>query len=140
MYSLQAAIHAERRLGARLAATPQTLAFRDGGGPLLLDLEQGGGVLEHQEIPFRHVWGSSSSQLHCAFQLQHPPHAAGAAPLFRVRACQQHDPQAGIVVAALPAGRASPSPALPVSPRDHKPPVTKPEPRTARSGLWSGPL
>lgn len=113
--ALQSVIQAERRLGSRLAASPQTIAFRDGGGPLLLDLEQGGlhGVHEHQEIPFRHVWGSGTSQLHCAFSLQQQqqhglPNPNGT--LFRVRACQQHDPAGGVTIAALPGGRASPAP------------------------------
>lgn len=114
-------IQTERRLGSRMAASPQTIAFRDGGGPLLLDLEQGGlhGVHEHQEIPFRHVWGSGTSQLHCAFSLQQQQHnvANPNGTLFRVRACQQHDPAGGVTIAALPGGRVSPAPPVSQVPR-----------------------
>ncbi|KAE8737757.1 hypothetical protein FOCC_FOCC016776 [Frankliniella occidentalis] len=110
--ALQSVVQTEKRLGSRMAAAPQTIVFRDGGGPLLLDLEHGGNHIEHQEIPFRHVWASGTSQLHCGFQLQ-PRVEAGGNPngaIFRVRACQQHDPAGGVTIAALPAGRVSPAP------------------------------
>jgi hypothetical protein len=103
-------VQAEGRLSSRLAASPQTILFRDGGGALRLELE--GEEKEQQEIPFRHVWGSTTSQLHCSFTLPaaHSRLADPNATLFRVRAFQQHEPAAGVTIAALPGGRVSPAP------------------------------
>ena len=113
--ALQSAERTERRLGSRLAATPQTLNFRAGAGALQLELEAGAAspgtpnamhwrAVETQQIPFSHIWGCSTSQLHCAFSLNGVP---ADAP-FRVRAAQVDDPTRGVVVMATPGRHVSP--------------------------------
>ncbi|XP_037083856.1 netrin receptor UNC5C-like, partial [Pollicipes pollicipes] len=80
--ALEGVTQLERRLGGRLLDKPKTLPFQSGGAGLCLALEdlslgwrckpQGG----YQEIPFRHVWGSTCPLLHCSFCLEHVGHAA----------------------------------------------------------------
>lgn len=66
----------ERRLGGVLLDSPKSLWFQDGGSNLCLSLEDIGvgwrakPNSSYQEIPFSHIWSSTSNSLHCSFTLE----------------------------------------------------------------------
>ncbi|XP_049766775.1 netrin receptor UNC5B isoform X2 [Schistocerca cancellata] len=92
--ALQSVEREEATLGAQLLDLPRTLHFEDGGGPLILSLEDVGPGWHskpqagHQEIPFQHVWNPSHGHLHCSFSLERS--TVPQQPLsLSVAACQQ---------------------------------------------------
>lgn len=86
----------ENRLGGALMDTPKTLLFQDGGSNLCLNLEDVGlgwrvkSSCNFQEIPFGHVWNSSSNSLHCSFTLEQTDSINVLE--FKVIVCQKSNP------------------------------------------------
>lgn len=85
----------EARLGGVLMDKPKTLLFQDGGSNLCLSVEDVGLGWKtkssfYQEIPFPHLWNSSSNSLHCGFVLEQTDSINVLE--FNVIACQKLNP------------------------------------------------
>lgn len=86
----------ENRLGGTLMDAPKTLLFQDGGSNLCLSLEEVGlgwkakSSCSYQEIPFAHIWNSTSNSLHCSFTLEQTDSINILE--FKVSVCQKSNP------------------------------------------------
>lgn len=74
--SMEVVFGQEKRLGGYLMDEPKSILFQDGGNNLCLSLDnvsdgwKAKPSSNYQEIPFRHLWQSSSNSLHCSFTLE----------------------------------------------------------------------
>lgn len=65
----------EKKLGGLIVDKPKSFLFQDGGSNLCFSLDDIGlgwrpkSGTNYQEIPFSHVWNSTSNSLHCSFSL-----------------------------------------------------------------------
>lgn len=74
--AMQIVHNMEKKNGGRLLDKPKSFLFQDNGSNLCLSLSEisdGWKVKpcsNYQEIPFKHVWNSSSNSLHCSFTIE----------------------------------------------------------------------
>lgn len=74
--SMETVFGQEKRLGGFLMDEPKVIHFQDGGGNLCLSLNNVSegwkpkSSSDYQEIPFKHLWQSTSNSLHGSFTLE----------------------------------------------------------------------
>lgn len=91
--SMETVFSQEKRLGGYLLDNPKSIYFQDGGNNLILSIENISDgwkpkpASSYQEIPFKHLWQSTSNSLHCSFTLESYEISRNLS--FRIRVNQQ---------------------------------------------------